>query len=362
MKKRLALLGASGYTGADFLRLGLNHPGIDFVALSAERQAGKQVDDLWPHLQAHTLPVMQSVDDIDFKGLNLDAVVTCLPHATTHAVLTKILADTDHILLGGSGADFKIIDLSADFRLRDTNTYAEWYGGDHALPDLQPMATYGLTELYRDQIKQSGLVACPGCYPTAALLTLLPLIKAGVIQTEGIHIDAKSGVTGAGRGLKEANLFAEVAEAMHPYGLGGHRHTPEIEQEIAAFAGEVPEQVRVQFVPHLIPINRGELVTITAKLSDSEDVSTARAVLKDTYDDETFVHLLPEGRAPQTRMVRGSNTCVLNAFEARAPGRIILVAAIDNLVKGSSGQAMQNFNLMMGFEEGTALQQVAMFP
>jgi N-acetyl-gamma-glutamyl-phosphate reductase len=222
---------------------------------------------------------------------------------------------------------------------------------------LLPAAVYGLTEFARPALVDATIVACPGCYPTAVLLAVLPLVEAGLVDPARVSVNALSGVSGAGRGLKEANLFAEVAEAVHPYAIGAHRHMPEIEQEIAARAGT---PVRISFTPHLVPINRGELVTIAVETRGP--LADLRAALEARYADEPFVHLLPAGVAPATRMVRGSNHAVVNVFEDRIPGRALVIAAIDNLVKGSSGQAIQNFNLMFGLPESAGLQQAPLFP
>ncbi len=340
---RIAVLGASGYTGADLVRLALAHPGIEIAALSANAKAGLSMAEVWPHFAPYpALPRLVAAEAIDWTGI--DAVFGCLPHAASAALLSTL-----------SGP--RIIDLSADFRLRDAATYAEWYGGTHPAPALLGEAVYGLTEFARPALPDARLVACPGCYPTAVLLAVLPLVEAGLIDPARISVNALSGVSGAGRSLKEANLFAEVAEGVHPYAIGAHRHMPEIEQEIGARAGT---PVRISFTPHLVPINRGELVTIAVEMRGS--VADLRSALLARYIDEPFIHLLPEGVAPATRMVRGSNHAVVNVFADRLPGRALVIAAIDNLVKGSSGQAIQNFNLMFGLPEMTGLAQAPLFP
>lgn len=340
---RIAVLGASGYTGADLVRLALTHPQIEIAALSANSKAGQAMADVWPHFAAYPgLPRLVTSESIDYAGI--DAVFGCLPHAASASLL-------------GTLEGPKIIDLSADFRLKDAATYADWYGGDHPAPALLPGAVYGLTEHARAALPGAALVACPGCYPTAVLLALLPLVAAGAVSPDRITINALSGVSGAGRGLKEANLFAEVAEAVHPYAIGRHRHMPEIEQELARAAGCA---VTISFTPHLVPINRGELVTCIVETGRS--TKDLRALLADRYAGEPFVHLLPEGTAPATRMVRGSNHAVINVFADRVPGRAIVIAAIDNLVKGSSGQAIQNLNAMFGLPETTGLEAAPLFP
>lgn len=340
---RIAVLGASGYTGADLVRLALTHPRIEIAALSANSKAGQTMAQIWPHFTPYpNLPRLVASESIDYAGI--DAVFGCLPHAASASLL-------------GTLSGPRIIDLSADFRLRDAGSYAEWYGGTHPAPELLPGAVYGLTEFARARLPNAGLVACPGCYPTAVLLALLPLMAARAIAPDRITVNALSGVSGSGRSLKEANLFPEVAEAVHPYGIGHHRHMPEMEQELSAAAGE---PVTISFTPHLVPMNRGELVTCIVEAH--RPVAELRAILAARYADEKFVHLLPEGAAPATRMVRGSNHAVVNIFADRVPGRAIVIAAIDNLVKGSSGQAIQNFNTMFDLPETLGLEAVPLFP
>lgn len=340
---RIAILGASGYTGADLVRLALGHPNVEIVALSANAKAGQTMADVWPHFAMFPrLPRLVRADEVDFGGV--DVVFGCLPHAASAELLAGVTGP-------------RIVDLSADFRLKDAATYAEWYGNAHPAPALLPDAVYGLTEFARDALPDARLVACPGCYPTAVLLGLLPLITSGLIAVERITINALSGVSGAGRGLKEANLFPEVAEGVAPYAIGRHRHMPEIEQELSTAAGG---PVTISFTPHLVPMNRGELVTMVVEAT--APIADLRAALADGYAAEPFVHLLPEGVAPATRMVRGSNHVVLNVFADRIPGRAIVVVAIDNLVKGSSGQALQNMNVMLGLPETTGLTQAPLFP
>ncbi|PZU44647.1 MAG: N-acetyl-gamma-glutamyl-phosphate reductase [Sphingomonas sp.] len=345
-KIRIAVLGASGYTGADLVRLAITHPAVEIVALAANQKAGQAMADIWPHFAPYrNLPKLVRADAIDWK--QVDAVFGCLPHAAS----AELLSTLDERI--------RIIDLSADFRLNDMDVYGEWYGVTHPAPHLLAGAVYGLTEMARPKLADARLVACPGCFPTAALLTLLPVAEAGLIRAHNITINALTGVSGAGRGLKEQNLFAEVAEAAAPYGIGRHRHMPEMEQELGKAFGEA---VAVSFTPHLLPMNRGELETIIVELADGKTVEDVRACFDARYAEEPFVHLLPEGVAPATRMVRGSNHMVLNVFPDRVPGRAILIAAIDNLVKGSSGQAIQNMNLMFGLPETMGLEAAPLFP
>ena len=344
-KIRIGVIGASGYTGADLIRLAVRHPAIEITALTANTYAGKPVASVYPHLAPLNLPDMVKNEDVDWS--KLDAVFCGLPHATSQELIATL---PEHL---------KIIDMSADFRLRDPAVYEATYGGPHKAMHLQKEAVYGLTEHYRQAVKQARLVACPGCYPTATLLVLLPLVKAGAIDAGDLIIDAKSGVSGAGRSLKQNILFCEAGEGMTPYGVATHRHAPEIEQEIAVVAGK---PVLVNFTPHLIPMSRGELVTAYAKLAQSATAADCAAILAQAYKNEPFVHMAPQGIFPATQQVRGSNNAMLGAYADRIPGRVILISALDNLVKGSAGQAIQNFNLMFGLPETQGLEQVALFP
>ena len=342
---RAAVLGASGYTGADLIRLAARHPALKITALIAKGHAGQSLAQVFPHLASLDLPPLVSSDQVNWS--EVDVVFGALPHGTAHSETGKL------------PKRIKIIDMSADFRLRDPKTYAEWYGGEHSAPELIKEAVYGLTEHYRDKIKGARLVACPGCYPTAVLLALLPLAKAKLIALDDIIIDAKSGVSGAGRSLKQNLLFAEAGEGLSPYGIGNHRHVPEIEQELG-FAAGTP--VTVNFTPHLAPMARGELCTCYVRLAGKASASDLRKALSKAYADSPFVRIVEEGVIPATQHVRGSNFCHIGIFADRIKGRAIVVSAIDNLVKGSAGQALQNFNLMYGFEETTGLEQLPLFP
>jgi N-acetyl-gamma-glutamyl-phosphate reductase len=341
----IAILGASGYTGAELLRLLHSHPHVRVAALTGESQAGKPLGEVYPHLAHLGLPALLRHEQVDFSAINL--VFCCLPHGTTQPIIAAL---PDHV---------RIIDLSADFRLHDVAEYAQWYGHAHQAPALQKQAVYGLTEHVREAVKQARLVANPGCYPTASLLPLLPLLKAGTLRGEGIIIDAKSGITGAGRSAKQSNLFAEINEGISAYGIASHRHVPEIEQALAAVCAEKPT---ISFTPHLMPMNRGMLATIYATLAPGQTYADARHVLETAYRAEPFVQILPPGILPTTHQVRASNRCVINLFESRQPGQLILVSAIDNLTKGASGQAVQNMNVMFGWPETTGLEQPAVFP
>ena len=346
-KIRIGVLGASGYTGADLIRLAARHPNIEIVALTANTHAGKVMAEVFPHFFMLDLPKLVEWERVDWKGL--DVAFCGLPHGTTQEITAAVLSANPNV---------KVIDMSADFRLLDMKTYAEWYGHEHRAPALQGEAVYGLTEIYRDKIRWARLVACPGCYPTAALIALVPLARAGLIDVQDIIIDAKSGVTGAGRGLKQNTLFSEAGEGLSPYSVAKHRHAPEIEQEIGAAVGP---PVTVNFTPHLIPMSRGELCTSYVRLkgASAEDL---RSALEKAYRDEPFVHVAPKGVLPQTQNVRGSNYVQIGVVADRVWGRAIVISVLDNLVKGSAGQAIQNMNVVFGLEETAGLLQLPLFP
>jgi N-acetyl-gamma-glutamyl-phosphate reductase len=344
---RIGVLGASGYTGADLVRLAARHPNVEIKALTANTHAGKAMAEVFPHFFMLDLPTLVEWEKVDWA--TLDAVFCGLPHGTTQEITAAVLAANPKI---------KVIDMSADFRLHDMATYAEWYGHEHRARDLQKEAVYGLTEFYRDKLKTARLVACPGCYPTAALLALVPIAKAGLIDAGDIIIDAKSGVSGAGRGLKQNTLFTEAGEGLSPYSVAKHRHAPEIEQEIGLAIGG---RVTVNFTPHLIPMSRGELCTSYVRLKGATADDLLKA-LADAYEHEPFVHVAPKGVLPQTQNVRGSNYVQVGVFADRIPGRAIVISVLDNLVKGSAGQALQNMNIAFGLNETTGLLQLPLFP
>ncbi|XP_068665892.1 probable N-acetyl-gamma-glutamyl-phosphate reductase, chloroplastic [Aristolochia californica] len=342
---RIGVLGASGYTGSEIVRLLANHPNFDITLMTADRKAGQSIGSVFPHLITQDLPNMVAIKDADFS--NVDAVFCCLPHGTTQEIIK------------GLPTGLKIVDLSADFRLRDIGEYEEWYGQAHRAPQLQKEAVYGLTEISREEIRSARLVANPGCYPTSIQLPLVPLIKAQLIELRNIIIDSKSGVSGAGRSAKEANLYTEVAEGLHSYGVTRHRHVPEIEQGLSEAS---LAKVIVSFTPHLMPMSRGMQSTIYVEMTSGVTVEDLDQQLRTCYEDEEFVILLEKGVIPHTRNVRGSNYCFMNVFPDRIPGRAIIISVIDNLVKGASGQALQNLNLMMGFPESTGLLYQPLFP
>jgi N-acetyl-gamma-glutamyl-phosphate reductase len=305
---------------------------------------------VFPQFSPYNLPKLVAIDGLDWAALNLDLVFCALPHATTQKVLKDLLAKAPNT---------KVVDLSADFRLADTAAYAKWYGHEHHAPELQKEAVYGLVEVHRREIKKARLVANPGCYTSCAELPLIPLIEGKAIDLDEIVIDAKSGMTGAGRSAKESMLFSEVSEGFHAYGVGGHRHMAELDQEFSLAAGR---PVVVTFTPHLVPMNRGILSTIYVRGKRGRTPQDLHALLLKYYAKEAFVHVLPFGETPQTRHVRGSNMTFIGVANDRIEGRAIIISALDNLVKGASGQAIQNANLLLGFPEPMGIDQVALFP
>jgi N-acetyl-gamma-glutamyl-phosphate reductase len=349
-KARIGILGASGYTGAELLRLLIRHPRVEIAMLTADRRAGQAMRDVFPQFTPYDLPQLVAIDGVDWLAADLDLIFCALPHGTTQTVISAIFAAMPAA---------KVVDLSADFRLHDVAAYARWYGHEHRAPELQRQAIYGLVEAYRREIKRAHLVANPGCYTTCAQLAVLPLLKAKAIATDEIVIDAKSGMTGAGRSAKEAMLFSEVSEGFNAYGVGHHRHMAELDQEFSKAAGR---EVVASFTPHLVPMNRGILSTIYVRGRRGKLPGDLHALLVKAYDREPFVHVLPFGETPQTRHVRGSNMTFIGVADDRQPGRAIIVSALDNLTKGASGQAVQNMNLMLGYPETMGIDQVALFP
>jgi N-acetyl-gamma-glutamyl-phosphate reductase len=349
-KAKIGVLGASGYTGSELVRMLLRHPRCELVLLTAERSAGKAMGQVFPQFSPYDLPTLTAIEGLDWAKAALDVAFCALPHATTQKVIKDLL---------GAAPSTRVVDLSADFRLADPAAYAKWYGHEHHAPQLQKEAVYGLTEIHRRDIKKARLVANPGCYTSCAQLPLVPLIKNKAIDLDEIVVDAKSGMTGAGRSAKEAMLFSEVSEGFHAYGVGYHRHMAELDQEFSLAAGR---EVIVSFTPHLVPMNRGILSTIYVRGKRGRTPQDLHALLLKFYAKEAFVHVLPFGETPQTRHVRGSNMTFIGVANDRIPGRAIVISALDNLVKGASGQAIQNMNLVLGYPETMGLEQVALIP
>ncbi len=344
---KTAVVGSSGYAGGELLRILLLHPRVAVTAVTSEKSAGRPITSLFPHLLSVTDLVCEAFEP-GAIAKKADFAFLALPHVAAQGAAYEL-----HKL------GVKVVDLSADYRLSDPAQYETWYEHCHQYPELLKHAVYGLPELHRRKIEQASLIANPGCYPTSAILGLAPLVKKRMIDPASIVIDSKSGVSGAGRSPSLAHHFPEVNEGLMAYKIGTHRHTPEIEQEISLLAGG---QVTLSFTPHLVPMNRGILSTIYARLANETDTGRLHALYEEFYKKEPFVRVLPLGDFPNVRNVRGSNFCDIGVFADRRTGRAIVVSAIDNLVKGASGQAVQNMNLMMGFDETEGLKAAGLFP
>ena len=344
-KINIAILGASGYTGGELIRLLLGHDKVNISTLSANSNEGLNPSQIHHALLDSNLPNFINIKDIDYS--NIDLVFSGLPHNKLHNYINNIENNS------------KVIDMSADFRFNDVELFNKSYESKHKSENLLKDSVYGLSEIYRDKIKEANIVACPGCYPTAVLLSILPLIRGNIISLDDIIIDAKSGVSGAGRSLKGEFLFSEIAESMKPYSISNHRHTPEIEEKIHL---ESNKNIKINFTPHLIPINRGELVTIYLKLENDKKLNDAIDYLNNFYANDDFIIVSDSEVPSSTSNVRGSNKCLISLFEDRIDGRIIISTAIDNLVKGSAGQAIQNMNIMFGYQENLGLLNQPLFP
>jgi len=339
---KTAVIGSSGYTGGELLRILLGHPHVAVTAVTSEKSAGRPIASLFPHLLNVTDLVCEAFDPSAIAK-KADFAFLALPHVTAQGAAYEL-----HKL------GMKVVDLSADYRLSDPALYEKWYEHRHQYPELLDEAVYGLPELHRQEIREAALIANPGCYPTSAILGLAPLVKKRMIDPASIVIDSKSG-----RSPSPAHHFPEVNEGLMAYKIGTHRHTPEIEQEISLLTGE---QVILSFTPHLVPMNRGILSTIYARLSNETDTGNLHALFAEFYKNEPFVRVLPRGEFPNVRNVRGSNFCDIGVYADHRTGRAVVVTAIDNLVKGASGQAVQNMNLMMKFDETDGLLSAGMFP
>jgi len=343
---KVGIIGASGYTGVELARLICRHPGAELTVATSRQYAGKKLSAIYPSLLGMTDIFCQNITGSELAG-QADLFFTAVPHQTAMAIVPDLLE-----------AGKKVIDLSADFRIHDAKVYEQWYQA-HSAPEYLAEAVYGLPELYRQNILAARLVANPGCYPTSVILALAPLLKAGVIKSDNLIIDSKSGAAGAGRSASVASLYCEVNEGFRAYKVGEHRHTPEIEQELGLLAGRM---LTVSFTPHLLPMSRGILSTIYADLCVDIDREGIQKLYQEHYQGEHFVRLCPVDQLPATQFVRGSNFCDIGFKIDPRTGRIVVVSAIDNLVKGAAGQAVQNMNLVSGFAETDGLLNAPLFP
>lgn len=339
----VGILGATGYTGQELVRLLQQHPEVQIAFLGSSSSAGATYEAMFPQFMGSQLGKLE-----DEQVPDVEVLFCALPHGLTASRTAQWLK-----------RGIKVIDLGADFRLKDPEVYRTWYKLEHPAPELIPEAVYGIPELYREEIQGKSLVANPGCFPTASILGLAPLLKKNLLAVNSIIIDAKSGVSGAGRGASLGTHFSEVNENFKAYGVAEHRHTPEIEQQLSLAAGH---SFTVSFTPHLVPMIRGILATIYAQVEDGVSESTLRACWEEDYQDEEFVHILPEGTWPQTKFALGSNHVFLQLKLDRRTGRVIIVSAIDNLVKGAAGQAIQNMNILFGLPENMGLEGRGLWP
>lgn len=343
---RIAVIGASGYTGVELLRLLSLHPDTELVCVTSRQYAGQLVSDVFPSLHGVLELRFEDVDPAGLAG-RADIVFTAVPHQSAMSMIPDLL-----------DAGCRIIDLSADFRISDVETYEEWYQ-EHTAPELLGEAVYGLPELFREKIADARLIANPGCYPTSVALALAPLLEKQLIDHRTLIVDSKSGTSGAGRAAKVDTLYCEVNEGFKAYSLPRHRHTPEIEQSLSRLSGET---VKISFTPHLLPVNRGILSTCYASLTNMMSLDTLHQLYQEKYAAECFVRVLPKGKLPNIAQVRGSNYCDIGLSVDERTGRVIALAAIDNLVKGAAGQAVQNMNLMLALPENKGLLIPPVFP
>ena len=344
---KAGIIGATGYAGNEIVRLLLSHREVEIVWYGSRSYIDKRYADIYQNY--FRLVDQKCLDDnMDALSREADVIFTATPQGLCAGLLKEEILERS-----------KVVDLSADFRIKDVKKYEEWYGISHAAPEFIPEAVYGLCEINREDIKGARLVANPGCYPTCSTLSIYPLMKEGLIDPDTVIIDAKSGTSGAGRGAKVDNLFCEVNESIKAYGVASHRHTPEIEDQLSYACGK---EVRLTFTPHLVPMNRGILVTAYASLNGNVTEEQLREAYQKYYEKETFVRLLEPGVCPQTKWVEGSNYVDVNIKVDQRTNRVIMMGALDNLVKGAAGQAVQNMNLMFGFKESEGLLTVPMFP
>ena len=342
-RTKVAIVGASGYTGEELVRLLLAHPQVDLVAATSRQLAGKSLAQVFPRFAHQKTATALKFSDPDSKQIANEAglVFLALPHGLAAEFAKPLLA-----------AGARVVDLSADFRMKDAAVYQEFYGHDHPAPDLLGQSVYGLPEIYRDQIRKAKLVACPGCYPTSILIPLRPLIRRKAIDRKTILVTSMSGVTGGGRKLESDYLFSECNESVRPYGVPKHRHLSEIEQELSILAGE---KIVIQFTPHLVPVNRGIVTTIYADIAGNVVKMDPAVIFSGAYGDEPFVRLLGDERLPDTKNVVGTNFVDVAWKIDQRTHRLVVMSAIDNIVKGASGQAVQCMNLMLGFPETAGL-------
>jgi N-acetyl-gamma-glutamyl-phosphate reductase len=346
---KAGIVGGTGYTGVELLRLLSKHPNVEVTVITSRAEAGVKVAQLYPNLRGH-VDLAFTEPDVNVLG-ELDVVFFATPHGVAQNMMPALMK-----------TNARIIDLSADFRIRDVPLWEKWYGQAHAAPELISQAVYGLPEVNRDEIRTAQLVACAGCYPTATQLGYLPLIENNLVDPKSLIANAASGASGAGRQAKIDNLFTELTDSFKAYGVKGHRHLPEIEQGLSDVQPVGASSISLTFVPHLLPTVRGIHATLYANLLDVDASIDLQTLYEERYANEPFVDVLPAGEMPQTRSVKGSNMCRISIFRPQNRDKVVVLSVIDNLTKGASGQAIQNMNIMFGFEETAGLDVVALLP
>ncbi|WP_417227376.1 N-acetyl-gamma-glutamyl-phosphate reductase [Amphritea sp.] len=341
---KVGIVGGTGYTGVELLRLLANHPEVSVEVITSRSEEGMRIDDMYPNLRGH-YDLQFTVPDVD-RLAQCDAVFFATPHGVAMKMAPELVE-----------RGVRVIDLGADFRIKDLELWSKWYGMEHTSPELAAQAVYGLPEVNRAAIKDARMLACPGCYPTATQLGFLPLVENGLIDHRRLIADVKSGVSGAGRGANVGSLLCESSESMKAYGVAGHRHLPEVKQGLSEAAGR---PVGLTFVPHLTPMIRGIHATLYGILKDPVD--GLQALFEERYANEPFVDVMPAGSHPETRSVKGANVCRISVFRPQNDDTVVVLSVIDNLVKGAAGQAIQNMNIMFGFDEAEGLRHTGMMP
>ena len=344
---KAAIVGATGYVGTELVRLLRSHSEVEIKYITSQSYIGQKYDSIYENFR-DVFQIECSEQDLEKISEEVDVMFIALPHGIASKEITSSILEK-----------CKVIDLGADYRLKSQETYEDWYNTNHLSPELLEEAVYGLCEVNREEIKNARLIANPGCYPTSSTLSLAPLLKEDLIQKDSIIIDAKSGVTGAGRGLNLGTHYTECNESIKAYGIASHRHTPEIEEQLG-YLGK--EEVCINFTPHLVPMNRGILTTSYAKLKEKLSYEDIKKIYEKYYKDESFVRLTKEGIFPETKWVKGSNFCDIGIKVDERTGRVIVVGAIDNMIKGAAGQAVQNMNIVFGLDEKMGLDDVSIFP
>lgn len=344
-KINITIIGSSGYTGIELIRILLNHPNAVIKQVIANNNSGNYLSEIYPHLKNEKIPQLISLDDANWD--NIDIIFLCLPHGTSQKIISKL------------PNSIKIIDLAADFRIKDTKEYFEWYREEHQAANLLSKATYGLPEIFEDEIKKAPIIACPGCFPTSSILPLFPILQKNLISSDNIIIDSKSGISGAGRNPKQNLLFCEINTNAYAYNVCKHRHIAEIEQTLSIASNS---KIKINFIPQLIPVNRGILSTIYVSLNNNQNIEDLHKTLQNFYKNSYFVKIMDIGYTPSIAEVQNTNYCHIALEKGRSEKLVVITSVIDNLGKGASAQSIQNMNIIFGIKENTGLQLIPAFP